>query len=130
MAAGVTSVARPGRIELVTGSTAHASNAGLAVHTFGDGAHIAIALHGITASAMAWPVVARALPPDWTLLAPDLRGRGASAGLAGPYGLDRHADDICALAQEGVAASCSLGTRWVLGWRCWPRRRTPSCSVD
>ncbi len=116
MAAGVTSVARPGRIELVTGSTAHASNAGLAVHTFGDGAHIAIALHGITASAMAWPVVARALPPDWTLLAPDLRGRGASAGLAGPYGLDRHADDICALAQDRgggiVLAGHSMGA-WV-----------------
>jgi pimeloyl-ACP methyl ester carboxylesterase len=78
---------------------APASNAGLAVRAFGEGPRVAIALHGITASAMAWPVVARALPADWTVLAPDLRGRGASAGLPGPYGLDRHADDVCALAR-------------------------------
>jgi pimeloyl-ACP methyl ester carboxylesterase len=45
-----------------------------------------IALHGITASARSWPVVARALPSDWTLLAPDLRGRGASARLPGQQG--------------------------------------------
>jgi pimeloyl-ACP methyl ester carboxylesterase len=69
------------------------------VHAFGDGPRVAIALHGITASAMSWPAVARALPADWTMLAPDLRGRGASAELPGPYGLDRHADDICALAR-------------------------------
>lgn len=50
---------------------------------------------------MAWSVVARALPRDWTLVAPDLRGRGASADLPGPYGLDRHADDICRLARVG-----------------------------
>jgi len=76
----------------------------LAVHPFGDGPHVAIAVHGITASLMSWPAVARALPADWTLLAADLRGRGASAGLPGPYGLDRHADDVCAVARgrDGV----------------------------
>jgi lipase len=95
---------------------APASNAGLAVRAFGDGPRTAIALHGITASAMAWPVVARALPADWTVLAPDLRGRGASAGLPGPYGLDRHADDVCALARVRgggvVLAGHSMGA-WV-----------------
>jgi pimeloyl-ACP methyl ester carboxylesterase len=72
----------------------------LAVHRFGDGPHVAIAVHGITASLMSWSAVARALPADWALLAADLRGRGASAGLPGPYGLDRHADDVCALARD------------------------------
>jgi pimeloyl-ACP methyl ester carboxylesterase len=72
---------------------------GLATLTFGDGPQVAVAVHGITASAMAWPVVARGLPPEWTLVAPDLRGRGASAALPGPYGLDRHAEDICTLAR-------------------------------
>jgi lipase len=51
-------------------------------------------------SAMAWSVVARALPREWTLVAPDLRGRGGSADLPGPYGLDRHADDICTLTRS------------------------------
>lgn len=32
-------------------------------------------------------------------MAPELRGRGASADLPGPYGLDRHVDDICRLAR-------------------------------
>jgi lipase len=71
----------------------------LASLTFGDGPQVAVAVHGITASAMAWSPVARALPREWTLVAPDLRGRGASAELPGPYGLDRHADDICTLAR-------------------------------
>jgi pimeloyl-ACP methyl ester carboxylesterase len=71
----------------------------LATLMFGDGPQVVVAVHGITASAMAWSVVARALPREWTLVAPDLRGRGASADLPGPYGLDRHADDICTLAR-------------------------------
>jgi pimeloyl-ACP methyl ester carboxylesterase len=71
----------------------------LASLTFGDGPQVAVAVHGMTASAMGWSVVARALPGEWTLVAPDLRGRGRSADLPGPYGLDRHADDICALVR-------------------------------
>src|SRR5215207_2706397 len=53
----------------------------------------------MTASAMGWSVVARALPGEWTLVAPDLRGRGRSADVPGPYGLDRHPDDICTLVR-------------------------------
>ena len=55
--------------------------------TFGDGPRLVVAVHGITASAMEWPPVARQLSAGWTLVAPDLRGRGAAAGLPGPYGL-------------------------------------------
>jgi lipase len=55
-----------------------------------------VALHGITATHMAWLEVANRLP-DVTLLAPDLRGRGRSAHLPGPYGFDAHAADIIAL---------------------------------
>jgi pimeloyl-ACP methyl ester carboxylesterase len=72
----------------------------LATPTFGDGLQVAVAVHGITASAMAWSVAARAMPREWTLVAPDLGGRGASADLPGPYGLDRHTDDICTLARS------------------------------
>jgi pimeloyl-ACP methyl ester carboxylesterase len=72
---------------------------GLPVLTFGDGRNQVVAVHGITASAMAWPPVARQLSADWTVVAPDLRGRGAAADLPGPYGLRRHAEDVCAVAR-------------------------------
>ena len=71
----------------------------LPVLTFGDGPRLAIAVHGITASAMTWPPVARHLSAEWSLVAPDLRGRGAAAGLPGPYGLHRHVEDVCALVR-------------------------------
>ncbi len=65
---------------------------------FGSGPRTALAVHGITASAMAWPAVAAALPDDWSLVAVDLRGRGASRELPGPYGLAAHAADVTDVA--------------------------------
>ncbi|MEV0455049.1 alpha/beta hydrolase [Catellatospora methionotrophica] len=67
---------------------------------FGDGEKIAVAAHGITASAMSFRAVARQLPEDWSLVAVDLRGRGGSAGLPGPYGMDAHAADLAAVAEH------------------------------
>jgi pimeloyl-ACP methyl ester carboxylesterase len=66
---------------------------------FGEGEQIILAAHGITANALAFTAVARALPPEWSLVALDLRGRGDSNHLGGPFGMDRHADDICAAAR-------------------------------
>jgi lipase len=57
-----------------------------------------IAVHGITGSHLAWAVVAEALP-EVRLIAPDLRGRGRSAGLPAPYGMARHAADIEAVIE-------------------------------
>ena len=65
---------------------------------FGTGPRTVLAVHGITASAMAWPAVAAALPEDWNLVAVDLRGRGASRDLPGPYGLGVHAGDVAEVA--------------------------------
>jgi pimeloyl-ACP methyl ester carboxylesterase len=65
---------------------------------FGDGEQIIVAAHGITASAMGFGAVARALPAGWSLVALDLRGRGESNALPGPFGIDQHARDICAAA--------------------------------
>ncbi|GAA2986788.1 alpha/beta hydrolase [Streptomyces fulvorobeus] len=62
------------------------------------GAPVVVALHGITANALSWGRVARALAGRVTLVAPDLRGRAASAGLPGPYGIAAHADDVAAVA--------------------------------
>ncbi|SCE97379.1 alpha/beta hydrolase [Micromonospora mirobrigensis] len=67
---------------------------------FGTGPRIAVAAHGITASGMAFRTVGRHLPDDWSLIALDLRGRGGSNTLPGPYGMSRHAEDIHAAAVQ------------------------------
>ncbi len=59
-----------------------------------------LAAHGITASGMAFGAIARHLPPDWSLIALDLRGRGESRDQPGPFGIDRHATDVCAAAER------------------------------
>jgi len=71
----------------VTGGT-------LRVLSFGSGGRPLLAAHGVTASAMCWQAVARALPAGWTLHAVDLRGRGHSAALPEPFGFDAHTDDL------------------------------------
>jgi lipase len=85
----------------------------LRVLQWGTGRRVAVAVHGITASGMAWQAVARQMPPGWTLAAPDLRGRGSSAQLPGPYGLERHVADVTAVLRHfggrPVLAGHSMG---------------------
>jgi pimeloyl-ACP methyl ester carboxylesterase len=85
----------------------------LRVLLWGTGKRVAVAVHGITASGMSWQAVARHMPADWTLAAPDLRGRGYSSDLPGPYGLDRHARDVAAVLRHfggrPVLAGHSMG---------------------
>ena len=73
-----------------------------------------LAIHGITSSSHTWVAVARALDGDVSLLAPDLRGRGRSNGLSGPYGMAAHAEDMLAVLdhfgiERAVVAGHSLG---------------------
>ena len=73
-----------------------------------------LAIHGITASHLAWPPVVDALAGDYTIYAPDLRGRGASNALPPPYGLASHVADLAALLdhyerREAVLVGHSLG---------------------
>ena len=68
----------------------------LAVARWGDGP-VVLALHGITANYVSWTYVAEALGHDVTLVAPDLRGRGESADLPGPWGLGTHVEDVVAI---------------------------------
>ncbi|GAA2851826.1 hypothetical protein GCM10010517_09470 [Streptosporangium fragile] len=75
------------------------------VARFGTGPRVIVAVHGITASLMSWSGVARRLPAGWSLVAMDLRGRGHSAGLPGPYGLPRHAEDVNLVARSVGAES-------------------------
>ncbi|MET4639427.1 alpha/beta hydrolase [Mycetocola sp. 2940] len=58
-----------------------------------------VALHGITASHLAWQTVAERMP-GVRVIAPDLRGRGRSNKLPAPYGMDRHADDVAAIVDR------------------------------
>jgi pimeloyl-ACP methyl ester carboxylesterase len=73
-------------------------------------AAVVLAAHGVTASLMTWCSLARQLPDDVCLLAPDLRGRGRSAAHPGPYGIAEHAADLVAvLDAAGVASAVLLG---------------------
>ncbi|WP_431245733.1 alpha/beta hydrolase [Leifsonia xyli] len=72
-----------------------------------------LAVHGITANHRAWRLAAEALP-DTRVIAPDLRGRGRSSGLPGPFGLVQHADDLARVldaldVEQAVVAGHSMG---------------------
>lgn len=68
-----------------------------------------VAAHGITASHLAWAAIADALP-DVRLVAPDLRGRGRSNGLPGPFGMRQHAEDLAAVSEHlGLRRSLVVG---------------------
>jgi pimeloyl-ACP methyl ester carboxylesterase len=73
-----------------------------------------VAVHGITANHAAWGWLADLLGEECTLLAPDLRGRGASGSLGGPFGMAAHADDLGALldhsgVEQAVVVGHSMG---------------------
>jgi pimeloyl-ACP methyl ester carboxylesterase len=75
---------------------------------------VVVALHGITASAMAWSQVPELLGGHVTLLCPDMRGRGASCDHPGPYGIETHASDVIAICdqlgiQKAIVAGHSMG---------------------
>ena len=60
---------------------------------------LVLAVHGVTANHTAWwPLARRLTATSGTVLwAPDLRGRGRSNGLPGPWGMATHADDLAAV---------------------------------
>jgi lipase len=81
---------------------------------------VVLAVHGVTASHVAWRTVARELArvTHACVLAPDLRGRGRSATLPGPYGLAAHVRDLTAVldhagAQRALLAGHSMGAHLV-----------------
>ncbi len=58
-------------------------------------APVVLAAHGVTANHLAWQRLAAL--DRFTLVAPDLRGRGRSNRVAGRAGMERHADDLLAV---------------------------------
>src|SRR5687767_554152 len=82
----------------------------LRVARWGSEGPAILVLHGITASHMSWPYVARELSDEARFIAPDLRGRGGSRDLPGPYGMGAHADDcIAVLDHLGIDKAVILG---------------------
>lgn len=76
----------------------------------GSGAGPAVlAVHGIAGNATAWALVADRLRTT-RILAPDLRGRGRSNGLPGPWSIDRLADDLaCVLDDADIDRAVIVG---------------------
>ncbi len=82
----------------------------LRVGRWGDGPKCVLAAHGVTANHTSFQAVADQLPAEVTLVAPDLRGRGGSNGIPGPYGMEAHADDLAAVLDHlGVEAAIVVG---------------------
>lgn len=63
----------------------------------GEQSAAGLAIHGITSNSRSWVAVARALGDQASLVAVDLRGRGRSNELPGPYSLDTHVEDMLAV---------------------------------
>lgn len=74
-----------------------------------------IAAHGITANGLAWAPVAEALP-GVDFVAPDLRGRGRSRDVGGPYSMAAHADDLVRTLDELGVERATLVGHSMGGW--------------
>jgi pimeloyl-ACP methyl ester carboxylesterase len=92
----------PERLEVPT------QGGSLTVGRWGSGPRIVVAIHGITANLMSWSVVGSSLGDEFTLVAVDLRGRGGSASLPGPWGFDVHARDLLAVIDALGAPSVEV----------------------
>jgi lipase len=97
----------------VTGGRLHVAHAGPSP---ADAEAVVLAVHGITASHVAWRAVVRALLErvDVCVLAPDLRGRGRSAQLPTHERFDAHVDDLVAVldrlgVERALLAGHSMG---------------------
>ncbi len=70
-----------------------------------EASDVVVFVHGITANSHSWPLVTGRLPEDLATISVDLRGRGDSAGLPGPWGMGTHADDLAQLLDSlGITA--------------------------
>ncbi len=86
------------------------SGGNLTVGRWGTEGPVILAIHGITATHMSWPYIARELSDSAQVVAPDLRGRGGSRDVPGPFGMKVHADDcIAILDQVGVDRAVVVG---------------------
>ena len=71
---------------------------------------VVLAVHGVASAHVVWRTFARELTTgsDARLLAPDLRGRGRSAALPGPYGQAAHVADLLEVLDHAGAGRAVL----------------------
>lgn len=92
----------------VTGGT-------LRVATWGTTGPVILCVHGITANHTEFHALVEQLGPSYRVVAPDLRGRGRSNAINGPWGMAAHAADLVAvldrlgIAQADVLLGHSMG---------------------
>ena len=68
---------------------------------WGDAADpVVIGLHGVTANHLNFALVGPELEGRAQVVAPDVRGRGRSSELPGPYGVTEYAEDVVTLADH------------------------------
>jgi pimeloyl-ACP methyl ester carboxylesterase len=72
-----------------------------------------VAIHGVSSTHLLWQWTAAAAP-GVHIVAPDLRGRGSSVDVMGPYGLAQHRDDVLAVMDaleidRAIIAGMSMG---------------------
>ena len=61
---------------------------------------VVVGVHGITANHLNFKLIGEALDGRARVIAPDVRGRGRSSDLPGPYGVSDYAADLVALADH------------------------------
>jgi pimeloyl-ACP methyl ester carboxylesterase len=82
---------------------------------WGNKGPVVFAIHGITATHISWLSLADEISEQYQLIAIDLRGRGKSANVIGPWGLAEHVSDVIAvldyldIAQVEVLLGHSMG---------------------
>lgn len=81
------------------------------------GSPTVLLIHGLTGTSRWWIPVISHLPKSLGLVAPDVRGRGASSALPGPYGITTMADDMKAVLEhlgivDAIVAGYSMGA-WI-----------------
>src|SRR5579884_2617332 len=98
----------------------------LAYSDMGQGAPCVVLVHGFPLNRSMWDPQIGTLRASWRVLAPDLRGFGASgAGPPGPLTMDQHADDLAALLDAlGIrepVVYCGLSMGGYVGFAFWRR---------
>ncbi len=92
------------------GTVRFTTRSGMSVERRGSGRPVVL-VHGWCLSRELWRYAEEHLLPDHDVITVDLPGFGASDGLAGPYGLERHANEL-----EGLLEELDLAEALVVGF--------------